>query len=81
MMISLAIFGAGCAAQKSRLIIPSSPRPNEAQTVAIERCASRSPDFAALERRRIIHSCRLEILKQSVLADRCEELINQTQTP
>ena len=75
MLISSASIGGGCAV-KNRVVIPSAPIPTTEQIEAIEECAAYSVPFAAIEKRRIIHSCQIEVLKDP-RDDFCVELLEE----
>ena len=57
-------------------MIPSCPQPSEVETEALQLAAITIPEFADLERRRIVHCCRLEVLKRSDDADLCREILD-----
>lgn len=76
-LASLAIIGIACAGPGSRLIIPPCPMPSAGESQAIQQAAETIPGYADLERRRIVHCCRLEVLRESDGAATCAELIEE----
>jgi len=65
-VIGLASIGLGCQSPGSNLAIPSCPVPSLNERAAIQMAADVFPDTATLERRRIVHCCRLEVLKELI---------------
>lgn len=78
-LASSVLFGIGCAAG-SRPVIPSCPQPTAAQANAVQAAADMLPELARLEQRRIVHCCRLEVVKQSDRKKLCIGLIEELGT-
>ena len=59
------------------MVIPACPVPSPDEREAIQMAADVFPAFVTLEQRRIVHCCRLEVLRESPQAKRCKALIDE----
>ena len=76
LLVALVAIGIGCV-RAGRLVIPSCPQPTANQAALLQDAANADAEFAGLEKRRILHCCRLEVLKDSDRAELCVELIEE----
>ncbi len=76
LILSLAIIGSACS-KPAAVVIPSCPQPSPAEILALRGAVATVPDFAELERKRIVHCCRLEVVRRSDRAGRCVELLQE----